>query len=1626
MATSPTPYHQAQIDRSLPLWAKTMHPEHTRRIVQAVRKDYLDENGAPYSWYAAASQQDQALVRQLIGGRDTRLKALHGALGELKQIHEFCKPLLSQRLGLDIEVDQARYIHQPYKVLAAQENAPGLEFSLGEPQPLITQPDGPAQPRSLLEAALHNFAGPEDVGPYDTLTQGRDSDATLYGLEPKAFVDHCRTLNLGQRYQDHLQAIYHGPRQAEIEKLWIDATRQSLKTQATIAYLKGLLTLKGRDALTQLCDNHPTPSYGEHTLHCWRMSLFDIPLPDVLLIGPDRTDQANPCILYVPQDSEHPVREFPSLQKAGAHLRQRLLHTPFRRHLIAFADQDRQAELTAKLEDALFEQSTAGRKPTANPKLKFDTAKLALPIWTALYRNHTRRLKADARTIAVPTAEADAKARKERLARWLDAGMNVLNVAAFFVPGLDAVMLGVFAYDIMDSVFTGFEAWEEGDTHEALLQLESLAINAATIGGFAVGAKLVKASGFVDALESVWIDGRQRLWQPDMRPYASDAELPAQAQPNDQGLYVIGDKYHVLLEGQLYEVFEDADGKWRVRHPENPDAYSPALRYLGEKRWQLEHDNPLEWDDGQLLKGLGRFSEGLEPSEQLTALRIVGDEADSLRHSQINATRPPALLVDTLLHLRLDNDTQSIITRVRHGLPLAAYKNFALPELTGMQGWPARYRLKVFTGAEKWGDAIYFGAADAPDTVSIEIGREDLDAGNLSSVVVGQMDEQALQALLPGTAAQQRARVLDEQLANRLTERRSDIFESMYKSQSTPPSVETQTLGRQFPGLPDTVLQELVEHASSSERQRMASGRVPLRVAEEARYLQARARLERALLGLYRPSLANTDSELLRQALQAAHPQASAAQLLDIALADRPGCARLLGQQPIKPGWRSPMRLAHGRVGYPLSGRGAASLDPSVATRRLRSLFPALDSRQIAALQAELGEAGDLGSAIGRLQAELRDLNHDLDDWVRNARGLDDRLERQQCAEQLKGAWRREGGSDQHTLVLERMRLDRLPLIKGRLPHIRELKLNGLELEDLSAQFLSCFPNLQSLEVTGNPAINAEGLFLALESAPRLRTLDLTGNALQSLSPAAQRALAAMPDLRELNLRRNQLTLDESTLTFLCQRPLDVLRLGSNRITLDQRLAAGFRNLVHPQRLDLDFNPLHHAPDVSFMARLRHLNLNNCQLQAWPTGLTTLMSQAQYQLRYLDLSFNRIHHIQDLANILRSPYARDVAARLPERNWLFNYNNIEAESLRRLRASGVNAFEHTPERPEWQGFWRDLASSRQDQLWTELFDQDENGDLQAVLERLTYAKEAQSDPQGLRTRVWSLLEQVSTDTALRERLTEVAQLFPPTCGDAGAEAFSALEVEVLANRAAGQAHGSAKPLVDLYRRLYRREKVNQLADRISLKRTLRKQALQEDVMDHLLPAYDELDYPPAFPDVDLETGLVDDVEVRLALRQSLAERLDFPEPSSGMLYRSTARINQTIIDNVSAAVLKLDADATARQQWMTEQPVWVAYLKGKFAGQFEAVNDFWRPGIDYLFNCRDADYEPVTRLDRAITQALSPVMPSSPLDENGLLRRVPLEQAAFDKAMGALTQAQQQVEAGLLLSLTRQAETLDH
>ncbi|MFK0310158.1 NEL-type E3 ubiquitin ligase domain-containing protein [Pseudomonas sp. NPDC090233] len=1621
MTNSP-PLHQAQITRNLPEWSKTLYPAHTKRIMQRVRKDYLDENGAPYSWYAAASPEARHRLQTLINERDTCQVQLKKALAGLKGISEFCKPLLASRLRLNVAVDKAQYVFQPFTYTPRIEpDTPEPAIPLAgapEQDPFIISPVGAPQTRSLLEAAMHNFEGLAEVGPYSQLTVAPGDDNPLPGLSLADFVRHCRDLDLGQRYQDHLETLYEGPNKGLIERLTSEVNRKALRAHAQVAAMQGLLTAAGLQALTQLGEGTPKPLYGNERLYQWRFTLFDIPIHETLLIGPDETGQTNPCIVYMPNDPETPLREFTSRQAAGVHLRGMLLAMDFRRTLIECAPLEQQRVLAVKLENALFVTTDGVRKPNPTPKLHFTPLPLREELWKAMYSAHLSRLKADARTIAVPTADVDAKARHERLSHWLDVGLNVLNVAAFFVPGLNAVMMSVFAYQIMDNVFTGYEAWEEGDTAQALAQLQSLAINAAVIAGFAVGTEVIKASGFVDTLTRVLQDDRELLWHADMQPYASSVELPQHGQADALGHHVIDGKRYLGIEGNVYEVFEHTDKQWYVRHPEDPQAYTPRLIHDGDQRWRLATEQPLQWDDAQLMHRLGTLSEGLSPSELGMLMRITDTDPAVLRRAHALGLRPPALLSDAMRTLQSHSEADLIIQHVRDALPLAAYKNYALPELLNLPGWPESHVLKVFDGPEPWGSATHYGPPQTLGQIEIEITRSDLETGKLGEVVVAQLDSLDLERLLGDVPTTQHSTALNKVLADRLTQQRSALIDSLQQGHRQPPTAAAQTLGRQFPGLPQTALEEILGEASSEEHQSLENGRTPLRIAEEARLLQTRSRLDRAILGLYRPGLSNDDSERLAEALKLKQPRADGAKLLQYALEHRQECATLIGQQPIRPGFRSPLRLDSGRLGYPLSGRGAIG-----AKARLKALYPALANTQLDALYNELSAAGDLGSAINQRENEYRALETGLDEWFNAAPdGERERLSRHHFRRLLKNAWRREPADAPEKLTLDFMTLPTLPSLNVRLPHIRTLEIKGLQLQRLDGSFLQYFPNLRELAVNGNPEIDADALFQALNSAPGLVDLHLVNNGLTELTRAAEQSLQAMPGLRLLNLGRNNLQLSPANLTFLARIRLEALNLAHNQITLDEALASQFQSIVNLQLLYLDFNPLRVAPDFSFMARLRSLRLNNCELTEWPRGLTNLMNQANYQLRRLNLSHNRIHTLINLDRVLNTPFARAIARRAGDHDWSFNYNALLPETWAELNRIHVNVHELVPDMPQWQRFWRGAANTQQENRWAALFEQEQNADLLAVLERLTQSAEARSDAQGLRKRVWELLRKAAADTALRERLGEVAQAFPPTCGDAGADGFSALEIEVLAYDAAGQTGDHAQALTTLYRKLYRRDIVNVLADRISNRRRMRKDALLQGAFEEELPAYDALDEPEAFSDHELRTELVDDIEVRLALRQALSTTLDFPEPSHGMLYRATANITPTIIENVRVATLAREGDATARQQWMRKQPAWAHYIRRHYHDQFTAVVDFWRQGMDYLYYCLSETNDAVERLDGSVTQALAAAMPENPLDEHGTLRRVALNEWQFRQAADALLDAQKTVEDGLLLSLTRNLE----
>nr|WP_314617532.1 DUF6543 domain-containing protein [uncultured Pseudomonas sp.] len=1611
-----TPYHHAQILRTLPGWSKALHPDHASRIVQSLRKDYLDADGVAYPWYESADMPTRQALQRTIAQRDASRQALQAALGALQNLATFCTPLLQQQLNLNIPVDQAQYVYQPTEVKLPIGVPPG-----SRPPSELNEivPKGPAQYRSLLEAALHNFEGPADTTSLSRLQRSHQDILPIEGLSLGEFIEQTRALDLGQRYQAHLDAIFEGPEKSRLHDLAVAARRDAFRVQVRIAACKGLLDATASAALHQLCADEANPTYDGRPLRCWQVQLFGAPIHEVLFIAPEENRSHDPVFLYNPAD-EDSVNGFASLGEAYQHLRTQLLNSDYRRRFVALALQAQQPDLNTRLQQALF--SNADKLPDEPPQVRdsihLETQEHPLHTrpWSALEANHLVRLRADARKIAVPTADVDAQVRLRNLAYWFDIGLNVVNVAAMFVPCLNPIMLTLGASQILQSVFEGVSAWEDGDSAQALAQLESVLLNVAVVGAVGVGGVALKASGFVDGLQSIVKDGKEQLWSGTLKGYANAQSIPEHLEPDAQGRYTLEGRYYVRMEGELFEQVQQ-DGRWQVNHPQDPQAYRPALLGNGEGAWRTVHENPAEWDQRRLLRRLGPISEGLDDSALNAAMQCAGEHADTLRHAQVGAQPTPALLADILDRLRSTRQVDDIIDRVRHDKPLAAYKNFALPSLTELEDWPQQHVIKAYSGPESWGDYTRYGKADEAYPVQIEINRSELENGQLSARIVAQLDEQAINGLgLEGSDTAAQAKALSDKLARHLHSNRQALFERVYSRHASALPQQAQTIAGQFPGVPHRALQQVMARISAGERQQLGNGRVPLRVAEEARALQAHARLNKALLGLYRPELANADSATLDAALKAEHPDADAQQRFERAAADRAHAAKLIGQQPIRPGYRSPMRLADGRAGYLLSGRRPFA---NPAQRQLRALYPGLSEPELSALLRQLRQRGDLAGQIRALQFERDTLADALRQWQEQA-PEPERARRASASDLFNRAWRRD---DPDSLNLETLEIGGLPSLPARFDHITSMNIRNIGIRTLPADFFQSFPSLRTLRVAQSPELDFEQLFAALAYTPQLEVLELGNNQLDALTANMRQRLAGLTRLRRLNLRLNQLQLTDADLQTLSQLPIEYLDLENNQIALTPDLAARFSSLAQLRELRLTNNPLQHAPDVTGLAQLANLQLRNCVLHSWPNGLTALMTRADLQLRMLSLSYNPITALPDLEPILASPFAQALRTGRVNGGWDFNANDLDAQSNRRLRATGVEIDSDSELSDASEDFWPQHASPDRRALWDELFAGNANPHLRDVVERVANSAQARDNLPEMTNQVWQLLEQAGGDQALRSHLETVAQEYPPTCGDAGADGFSALELEALAFRELAQEADRPYYLFNFFRRLYRREMVNALAEQIQLARLARQARLLElerlppeaPLDDLALPALDELD---GLADDRLLLGGTDLIEIRLALRQSLAYVLDFPETRQGMLYRAETMVSEYVVRNVEYAVLALDQAAAQRRAWVARLPIWQRYLSQHFAEQFAAFDERWYQGLQYLDYCLDAENEAVASLDQAVLQAITDVMPQPPLDEAGQLRRMDLDSQAYDQASRRLNAGRDLARQALLEQLT--------
>ena len=710
--------HHHLIQRQLPAWSHQASPEQW----QALNQTFLPAQGLTDThpaWFANAAPD----LREAVLTSQARLahsqQALARSLKGLKNVAEFAEPLLAQQLTSEHQL-----------------SAPLRNTELIHIHHLFTFETYVSQHerRSLLEAALHNFedevefsresalalsgdaqiektavVGKTSLGDSETRVdielESETYEITPLRLTPADFARTCRALDLGQRYQEHLDSQF-AP--AQVATLATQVHKDRLRLAADLAFLRQHMNGGALDQVQALLD-------AGAPLACNQLNLFGIDLYEALIIDLDEAG----LLLYLPGHATA-LQQFHDLSALHDQLRNNLLQVDFRQRFLAYVPRDQQKTFLSRLQQNLDADSASPKDLNwplrDNADLHLAPLAIEGELFSFLYQDHVTRLKTEARQLAVPTAEVDEQARKRRLATWEGIGLNTLMMAGFFVPGVGTLMTAIVAYQLLDEVYEGYQAWSVGDRHLALHHLEVVGLNLALIGGLQVAAQVVPKlfnSALMESLDPVTLeDGSQRLWQPDLAPYRSPDVIPEALRANRLGQYLHKDRYFIRMDGQLYEQRFDADNQqWRIVHPDRPQAWQPPLEHNGEGAWCGQHEQPQLWDQTTLIRRLNESFNEFSDQDLLLTAKINAISETRLRQVYLSGKSTPPQLYGTLERLAgvgkpLTGDGNAALVRALEGLHFPALNSadsdrllFAC--LDRLPGWSPKVRLELRGGSPR-------------------------------------------------------------------------------------------------------------------------------------------------------------------------------------------------------------------------------------------------------------------------------------------------------------------------------------------------------------------------------------------------------------------------------------------------------------------------------------------------------------------------------------------------------------------------------------------------------------------------------------------------------------------------------------------------------------------------------------------------------------------------------------------------------------------------------------------------------------------------------------------------------------------------------------------------------------
>jgi len=1262
-------------------------------------------------------------------------------------------------------------------------NVRRLKFLEGRREPVINaQPVGAHltevvySEKPLLEVAMRNFTA--DEGKPGGQAAGNRLLVSRQGTGKPAsaveFAALCRELDLGGRYQRHLDAILKPvDDEKRVESLLVDASRYAMLVDAYQARLGEVLDESELKLLVGICLDGKTLRLAGDLVVAKRLTLLGCALEQIVVF--DVIDQGpllnitRRLLLYVPGDPIAPWSTFDNLSDLNRALGHRFRHKSYQRFFSRFVlRRDSQAFFSTVA--LTFDDLTVWAGRDLKPHLRAYPE----PLFNSLAQSRIRQIKEDAAMIVTPVARLDRDLQRAHDQRLEAEGWALLNLAGLFVPSIGLVLLAVTAWELLGEVYHGIEAWRDGDSREALDHLThvatDLAVVAATAAGFTVARRVWTRSTVVDAMAPARLqDGTTKLWQPDLAPYRSVVPRAA-ALPDALGVRRLNGDAWVEMDGHHYAVVEPAtEGEWQLRPREE---HGPALRHNGAGAWRVWSEQPAEWDDTRrMFRRLGEPLQWMSDEQIDDVLSFHGLDADHLRALHVYARAPEPGMLDSAERSRLDRRIRQMVNRLRAGeqveditmlhhaqrLPgAAALSDQALAELV----WAQR---RVLLGH-------IYDALQPSDGPAVTL---------LRNVFPG-LHARAAQALLAAASGDDQRRLLQSgRVSLSLAEgarrsvadiRKARVFEALYLDTPQNADLARVVLGmlKHLPG------------AAQGVRWRLFEGHVngPLLLSTEAgaqafdllhfngafQLLDAQG-VQQGVAGELFEVLEAGYAPDQREAMGVGEPFAHnlRVMLAREALRRRPEVERLLSPRLLG-AFRPPQRLPDGRFGYTLGGcnsGGFSRVDRSLAAT-LRDLFPAFSDEQVATWTENVERSGhQVETVLAALREQLNVLQNQLNAWVGEADGAvyEDRTSIRRT---LIECWRRMTSAgeahpntdDNYRVVIYNTRPEVLPEIPAQVSfaHVSDLSLLRMELHEIPQSFLLAFP--------------------------RLRMLDLGGNRLIRLP----QPLLQMQHLRHLSLTNNEIVLTTSQ-------------------------AATLASATTLEYIDLSHNPLGRTFTLSGLTSLRWLSLRNTGITHFPHGLNSRQG-----LLYMDMRENRIREIAE--------WFYQVPVRFRRRIRLAGNPLREAEMLR-LQASLMAPFEPLDEAllgerlSRVREVWGDAVGPRHRgrliAAW-ETVDVGEPSDrFFRVLQQLLQSADFHINSQALANRVFALLQAMGSEPALREELLNVAN-DEWGCQDGATWCLSNLELNALVwrTRAAGPGN-SEQALLRLGRRLWRLDEVDRIA-----------------------------------------------------------------------------------------------------------------------------------------------------------------------------------------------------------------------